>query len=396
MDNEELSLLTTNASSLHYHDKEQEFESFDPLVSTCDESTITMTTMTPSVVWNGNDNHGGDVNGMSSQPPFPPQPCDEWDKDHSNFNLNPNDVNQVFHGLGCESESVITGLANGNCMSNAEDEECTLDGIIEGSLMAFDSSHAQEFHNNDDGDSDPKASTTNPAHESKQPQKRHSHDESFWFHLCDQYVRHQQENPDRAMSQRAFLKSHHVPHLSGEPKDCRSFSRYLKRYEQGLLNPTSKTRRRRGPRIEPLNSTTGLSSFSLQLKRLNRSNKIGGGGGGGCATTNDNTVEEDRPRPQLLPPRLAMQKQRERQKQQQLEEMERRRRRRRQQKQQQQQQQMERRQLEALRIQNTVMEDQKINTTNGANPTTAVMNDTVDNNDKANASTNSIWHVETF
>ncbi|KAL7569082.1 hypothetical protein ACA910_016921 [Epithemia clementina (nom. ined.)] len=79
----------------------------------------------------------------------------------------------------------------------------------------------------------------------KTSQTRESHDEAFWFKLCERYKKYQEDNPKKNCSQRAFLKSKEALEVTGAPRECRSFSRYWKRFEQGELNPTSSRRRRR-------------------------------------------------------------------------------------------------------------------------------------------------------
>jgi len=126
-----------------------------------------------------------------------------------------------------------------------------------------------------------KGSTLGP-----QSRKRKSHDESFWYQLCEEYKRCQDLNPVKNISQRAFLKSCDISELSGSPSDCRSFSRYLKRYEQGDLNPLSSRRRRRT--AEGRSSNAGLP-FAIQVRRnLQEQSRL--------------NEEEERPRPKLLPP----------------------------------------------------------------------------------------------
>mmetsp|Transcript_10705 Transcript_10705/g.29504 ORF Transcript_10705/g.29504 Transcript_10705/m.29504 type:complete len:731 (-) Transcript_10705:1114-3306(-) len=80
---------------------------------------------------------------------------------------------------------------------------------------------------------------------SKKTQARESQTEAFWFRLCERYKKYQADNPKKNISQRAFLKSSEALEVSGEARECRSFSRYWQRYERGELNPTSSRRRRR-------------------------------------------------------------------------------------------------------------------------------------------------------
>ena len=79
----------------------------------------------------------------------------------------------------------------------------------------------------------------------KKTQTRESHHEAFWYKLCERYKQYQEENPTKNCSQRAFLKSKEALEVTGAPRECRSFSRYWKRFEKGELNPTSNRRRRR-------------------------------------------------------------------------------------------------------------------------------------------------------
>ena len=79
----------------------------------------------------------------------------------------------------------------------------------------------------------------------KTSQTRESHDEAFWYKLCERYKQYQEDNPQKNCSQRSFLKSKEALEVTGAPRECRSFSRYWKRFEQGELNPTSRRRRRR-------------------------------------------------------------------------------------------------------------------------------------------------------
>ena len=126
---------------------------------------------------------------------------------------------------------------------------------------------------------------TSRAESSQDPnQKRECHDEAFWYRLCEHYKQYQEQNPDKNISQRAFLKSDAAAEVTGEPKDCRSFSRYWKRYEMGELNPDSTKKRRRqvGKRKMPF-SHFGESFTGKMLKRID-------------------TQEDDlRPPPKLLP-----------------------------------------------------------------------------------------------
>ena len=93
----------------------------------------------------------------------------------------------------------------------------------------------------DDNDSAGEAAPTN-----NEGKTRISHDEAFWYRLCQKYKEYIAKHPGKHCSQRAFLRSDEADEVSGEARECRSFSRYWQRFENGELNPHSSRRRRRG------------------------------------------------------------------------------------------------------------------------------------------------------
>mmetsp|Transcript_10490 Transcript_10490/g.21570 ORF Transcript_10490/g.21570 Transcript_10490/m.21570 type:complete len:773 (-) Transcript_10490:93-2411(-) len=101
----------------------------------------------------------------------------------------------------------------------------------------------EDYEGGEEAEESGKKSEAAPA--GKKQRTRESHDEAFWFKLCERYRQVLADNPKKNVSQRAFLRSKEAREVTGETRECRSFSRYWHRYEKGELNPTSTRRRRR-------------------------------------------------------------------------------------------------------------------------------------------------------